>query len=191
MVLCAENLGVQDDLMHVIDKGLGVVALNDAMRRRHFGGLVVSEIALDLIGAFADLGFVHFQEGIEAFDLASQAIPLALAMLFLGRCGILTDVLSDLVFELLLEFVAFVLEFLKGTTPLLGSIGGEFETIETEVGTAQKVQILTDEENVAEDGFDLVLQGGDKMGDGAVIGVEAAAEGDKEDVLAAGTFDLA
>lgn len=191
MVLCAENLGVQDDLMHVIDEGLGVVALNDAMRRRHFGGLVVSEIALDLIGAFADLGFVHFQEGIEAFDLASQAIPLALAMLFLGRCGILTDVLSDLVFELLLEFVAFVLEFLKGTTPLLGSIGGEFETIEAEVGTAQKVQILTDEENVSEDGFDLVLQGGDKMGDGAVIGVEAAAEGDKEDVLAAGTFDLA
>ena len=191
MVLCAENLGVQDDLMHVIDKGLGVVALNDAMRGRHLGGLVVSEIALDLIGAFADLGFVHFQEGIEAFDLASQAIPLALAMLFLGRCGILTNVLSDLVFELLLEFVAFVLELLKGTAPLLGSIGGEFETIEAEVGTAQKVQILTDEENVAEDGFDLVLQGGDKMGDGAVIGVEAAAEGDKEDVLAAGTFDLA
>lgn len=191
VILGAECLGMQDDLMFVIDQGLGIVALNDAMRGGHLGGLVIGEIALDLFGAFPDLGLVRLKEGIEAFDLACQAIPLALAALLFGGGCILTDVLSDLLFELLLEFVSFVLEFLKGTAPLLGSIGRQFETIQAEVGTTKEIQLFTDQQNVAEDGFDLDLHGGDKMSDGAVIGVKAAAESHEEDVLAAGTFDFA
>jgi len=145
MILSAEGLSMQDDLMLVIDQGLGIVALNDAMRGRHLSRLIIGEIALDLFGAFAQLGFVLLEEGIEAFDLACQAISLALAMLLLGGCRILTDVLRDLLFEFLLEFVALVLEFLKGTTPLLRGVGGEFETIEAEVCTAEEIQSFTDQ----------------------------------------------
>lgn len=145
VILRAERLGVQDDLMLVIDQSLSVIALNDTMRGRHLGGFIIREIALDLFGAFAQLGFILLEEGIETFDLACQAIPLPLASFLLGRRCILPDMLSDLLFELFLELVAFVLEFLKRTTPFLGGVGGQFETIQTEVGTSKEIQFITDQ----------------------------------------------
>lgn len=56
---------------------------------------------------------------------------------------------------------------------------------------AQETQFIADQQDVAEDGLDLTLHGGDKVGNGAVVGLISAAERHEEDVLMAGAFDRA
>lgn len=73
MILGTEGFGGKDDLVLGIDPGLGVVALDDAMRRGHFDGLVVDDIALDLIALAAEFGFLFFKELVQAFDLELEA----------------------------------------------------------------------------------------------------------------------
>jgi len=190
MVLRGERLGMQDHLVLLINQCLSVVALNDAMRGRHLGRLVVGDIALDLFGTFAGLGFLILEEVIEALDLMEQTLFLLLAaFLVAGEGTVLMEVLGEDLFELLLKFVAFAFQILKGAAPFLGRIGGEFETVEAEVCAAQETQCIADQQDVAEDSLDFTLHGGDEVGDGAVVGLISAAERHEEDVLMAGAFD--
>ncbi len=69
MILTIECLSVQDDLVLFIDKGLGIVALNDPMRGGHLGRLIVGDIALDFVAALPDLGFMFIQEVVQTLDL--------------------------------------------------------------------------------------------------------------------------
>ena len=57
MILAAERLGGENDLMFGIDQCLGVVSLDDPVRRRHLDRFVVHRIALDLFAIVAGLGF--------------------------------------------------------------------------------------------------------------------------------------
>lgn len=191
MILCAEGFGMQNDLMFLIDESLGIVALNHTMGTGHLGRLIISEVALDLFGSFASFRLVLLEESIEAFDLTGEAVFLTLAALLLGRRSILAEVLCDLEFELFLELIPFVSEFMKSAAPFLGGIGREFEAVEAEVSAAEQIELIADQQDIAEDGLDLILHGGDKVGNGAVIRGIAAAESHEDDVLAAGAFNFA
>lgn len=69
MILTIECLSMQDDLVLFIDKGLGIVALNDPMRGGHLGGLVVGDIALHFFAALPDLGCLFIKEVVQALNL--------------------------------------------------------------------------------------------------------------------------
>lgn len=137
VILSTEDLGMQDDLMLVIDEGLGVVPLDDAVRTGHLGRLIIGEITLDLLEGFSSFGLVVLEEGIEALDLTGEAVFLTLAAFLLGRGSILAEVLSDLEFELFLELIPFMAEFMKSSAPFFGGIGRELETIEAEVSATE------------------------------------------------------
>ncbi|HKJ38462.1 MAG TPA: hypothetical protein VJ972_06785 [Anaerolineales bacterium] len=57
MILVGECLGREYDLMLGINQGLGIVSLNDAVRRWHLDRFVVDDIALDLLAIAAALRF--------------------------------------------------------------------------------------------------------------------------------------
>jgi hypothetical protein len=75
--------------------------------------LVVGDIALDLFGAFAGLGFLFLEEVIQALDLMEQTLFLLLAaFLVAGEGAVLMEVLVEALFVLLLKFVGFGVQFL-------------------------------------------------------------------------------
>ena len=57
MILAGECLGRENNLMFGIDQCLGVVSLNDTVRRRHLHRFVVDDIALDLLAVAAAFRF--------------------------------------------------------------------------------------------------------------------------------------
>ena len=93
--------------------------------------------------------------------------------------------------EFLRQLIAFVFEFVERAAPLFGDIGGEFDAVQAEVRAAQQAEFVADQQDVAEEGLDFALHGGDKGGNRAVVWGEAVGQGDEEDVFAASLFDLA
>lgn len=82
-------------------------------------------------------------------------------------------------------------ELLERAAPFLRDIGGKFDAIEGKVCAAQQLQLIAHQEDVAEDGSDLILHGRDKGSDGAMVGSVAVGKGNENDVLMAGALDLA
>ena len=73
MILAAERLGGQNDLMLGIDQGLGVVALDHPVGGGHLHRLVIDDIALDLFAIAAALGFLLLQKLVQPFHLQLEA----------------------------------------------------------------------------------------------------------------------
>ena len=125
MILGAEGLGGEDDLMFGIDQCLGVVALDHAVGSGHFHGLVIDGIALDLFALVADLGFLVFEELVQAFDLKLEpSFPFLLMFQFQLRLLICLNMFCKHLFEFVLQLITLVFEFIEGAAPLFGSIGG-------------------------------------------------------------------
>jgi len=103
VILGAEGLGGEDDLMFGIDQRLGVVALDDAVGSGHFHGLVIDGIALDLFALAADLGFLVFDELVQAFDLKLElSFPFLLTFQFQLRLLIRLKMFCKHLFEFVL-----------------------------------------------------------------------------------------
>ena len=75
---------MQDDLAFGIDQRLCIVALDDAMRSGHLGGLVIRDVALDLFAAFPEFRFLFLQEHIQAFHLMLQTLELMMTSFRFG-----------------------------------------------------------------------------------------------------------
>jgi hypothetical protein len=73
VILAGERLGRQDDLVFGIDQGLGVVALDHAVRGGHLHRFIIHSVALDLFAIAALLGFLLLEEFIEPLDLPLEA----------------------------------------------------------------------------------------------------------------------
>ena len=65
----------------------------------------------------------------------------------------------------------------------------ELESIQREMGAAQQIQLLTHQQDVAENRLYLIFHRRDKMGDGAVVGLKTAAQGHEDDILTAGPLN--
>jgi hypothetical protein len=192
VILAAESLGSENDLMLGIDQGLGVVTLDDAVRTGHLHRFIIDDIALDFPAIAAAFGLLLLQEAVQAFDLQLEAplaflLPLPFDLWLLVRLHMLGH--DALYF--FLQFVAFVFEFVERAAPLLGDIGGEFHPIQAEVSACEQTQSFAHEQHVAEEDLDLALHRGDELSKGAVIRGIAIRQGNEKDVLLAGAFDLA
>jgi len=191
VILGGESFGGEDDLMFGIDQCLGVVALDHAVGGGHFHGLVVNGIALDLFALAAGLGFLVFEELVQAFDLKLKpSFPFLLMFQFQLRLLIRLNMFCQHPLEFVLQLITLVFEFIESAAPLFGNIGGQFDAIQAEKGTAQQAEFIADEENVAENALDFVLHRRNKTGDGTVIGEVAGAKRHEGGIFAAGAFHL-
>ena len=140
MILTGECLGCQNDLMLGIDQRLGVVPLNDAVRRRHLDRFVIHRVALDLLASAAQLRFAILEKFIQPFDLQLEA-SLALLLTFdLDlRMLICLGVFFHHTLEFLLQLIPLVFEFSKRAAPFLRDVGGEFDAIQRKVRAAQQI----------------------------------------------------
>ena len=192
VVLAIERFSVDDDLVFAIHQRLGVVALDHPMGGGHLRGLVVGDIALDLVPAFPDLGFFFLEKLIQAFHLLQQALFLVLRFVCVRiRHLVLADVFVNDLLEFCLELVPFFLQFLEGPAPFLGRGGRQLHPIQAEVRASQQMEFFTDQQDVGEQALDLLLHGRDKMRQGAVIWMTATAECHEEHILTTSTLDLA
>ena len=175
-----------------IDQRLCVVALNDAVRRRHLDRFIIHRIALDLLAVTAYLRFALLEKFIQPLDLDLEA-SFALLLTFdldLRMC-ISLRMFFHHALEFLLQLITLVFEFIERAAPFFGDIRREFHAIERKVRAAQQIQFIAYRENITEDGRDLFLHGRHKGGNRAVIRSIPIRERNEEDVFMAGAFDLA
>lgn len=74
----AEGCGVDDDLVLAIGQSLAVVTLDDAMRRPHFGRVVIRDVAADLLFPETVLRLILLEPPLETLGLLLQASHLPL-----------------------------------------------------------------------------------------------------------------
>ena len=96
VILAAEGLGGENDLVLGIDQGLGVVTLDHAVRGGPLDRFIVDDIALDLFALAAELGFLLLEELVQEFHLQLEAAFAFLLSLddhlrLLVRLGMFSD----------------------------------------------------------------------------------------------------
>src|SRR5262245_40092206 len=120
---------MDDDLMPGIDQRLAIVALQDAVGRKHFRRLVIGDVTLQLIALLAAFGVVRGQEGLDAGGLLLQALEVVVSPLLLSAtCSsgcllfllIGSLVLGQHLLELLLQLLLLAPQVSKRAAPFLG-----------------------------------------------------------------------
>lgn len=165
----AKGLGIDDDLMFLVDCRHPVIALERALRSRHLGTLVVSEIALHLLAspALPLSGALRLQEvvnlghgPVEGEDHLGMAdITL---QLFLALCPVMLKMLLQVVANQATQLVALFSKLLEGARPLLGSVGRHLATVDGKEFITQQALLVADQQDLFEQGFDLVGMAADE-----------------------------
>jgi hypothetical protein len=75
------------DVMLVVDQRLRILSLNDPMRGRHFGGLMIGKLALDRLALSAHLLALGRQPGLDALGMPTSAFHPRRLLLFLAVLG--------------------------------------------------------------------------------------------------------
>ncbi len=171
VVVRAERLCRQDDLMLGIDRRLSVVALQDAVRGGHLDRFVVHRVALDFPAVAALLGLLAGEKLVQPFDLTLETLlPLFEPLCVQLRELVCSGVVVHHLLELLLQRIALAFEFIEPPDPLFGDVRRAFDSVQAEVAAAQQSQLVAQQRYVAEHALDFLLHRRDERRDGAVVG---------------------
>jgi hypothetical protein len=96
------------------------------------------------------------------------------------------DDLLDGLFHLLF----LLLKVCLGPAPLLRGVRGEFAAVHGKHFLADQAHLVADQEHFEEELDDLLVQGGDEIGDGGEVGLGVGGQGHENDVLPAALLDL-
>jgi hypothetical protein len=190
---CAVGFGMDDDLVLVIDDRYAVIALDHAVGGLHGGALVVGDVALYGLILLTRLVVMLFEPCPDLLDVLLEGGNILLFLsghdfvLFRSvRLSMAGDDLPDDPLHLLFLSGKVIL----GTAPFLGGIGGELAAVDGKHLLADEVKLITDEEDFEKEVDDLLIQGGDEVGNGGEVGGRITREGHEDNVLLAALLYL-
>ncbi len=172
---------MHNDLVLGIDAGLAIISLDRAVGSHHGGRVIVRNITLFFSTRGTQLGLVLGQPGLDKFCLFLQPFHLLLpagarspgpGRIIRPPVGLY--LLCQQLRYFGLDFLLFLLELGKSAAPLFRGIGRQLAAIQGKHRAAQQVHLLTDRQHVSKKRENLIFQGRNKGGNGAVIGLLAS-----------------
>jgi len=189
----AEGLGMDDDLMLTVNGGHAVVTLDYPVRGLHLGGVVVCDVALPGLAGLTGLVVVMGQPLPDLLGALAQCGHILLfpgRTILVGLLPVMFAVGSDDMRDGCLKLDRLLLEIGPGAAPLLASVAGYLAAVDGEHLLADQPQVIANQEHVTEQMDDLLVHGGDEIGDGSEMGPGVGGQGHEDDVLPAGLLDL-
>ncbi len=185
----AVSLGIDDDLVFLINHRYAVVPLDYSMVGRHLGALRVGDIALSFIATGADVLGMGLQKLFDLTNLAFERGQL-LVVLFSHGTKLFSGVSATMTGDDLLGgsfvFLLLVQKFFVGATPLFGSIGRELAAVDGKGLFANQSQGIGVDQHIAKDAGDFFVQARNKIGDGGEMRLAIGGKRFELDVALAG-----